>query len=176
MWKSINGYKGIYCINKKGQIKSEKRLKVDGRKCGGYLIKPSLSNTGYLGVNLTKDGKYKRFHIHRLIMIHFVKNPLKHPCVNHKNGLKTDNRLKNLEWCTYSYNGKDGFKRGRVVWNKGKKGKQKNHNISGLIAGGWNKGIKMKPMIICECGIEFQPPKWSSQFCSKSCASRCRKK
>ena len=58
-------------------------------------------------------------------------------------------------------------------WNKGNKGMQKNHNISGL-KGGWNKGIKGKKMIICKCGIEFYPPKWSSEFCSKSCATKAR--
>ena len=64
---------------------------------------------------------------------------------------------------------------GFIVWNKGRKGRQKNHNISGLVAG-WNKGIKGKADVICVCGTKFYPPKHTSRFCSKSCAMRGNKR
>lgn len=81
------------------------------------------------------------------------------------------------EWkqMCYSCHKKHDMKKFNIEpWNKGKVGKQKNHNISGLNKGGWNKGMKLKPKIICKCGIEFYPPKWSSKFCSKSCATKAR--
>lgn len=61
-------------------------------------------------------------------------------------------------------------------WNKGRKGKHKNHSVSGLLGGGWNKGQRSRENIVCICGKEFYPPKKSSKFCSKSCASKGNKR
>ena len=42
--------------------------------------------------------------VHRLIARAFLPNPLNLPCINHKNGIRDDNRAVNLEWCTHRYN------------------------------------------------------------------------
>ena len=60
--------------------------------------------TGYDYVILSKGGKSKTFSIHRLVAIAFIPNPSSLPQVNHKNEVKTDNRVTNLEWCTPAYN------------------------------------------------------------------------
>lgn len=94
---------------------------VYNHRIGRYLKPYPTTNTQYLAVTLWKDKKPKRIHIHKLVALHFIPNYDLLPCINHKDGNRQNNNVGNLEWCTYSYNVKDGFNRGRVVWNKGKK-------------------------------------------------------
>ncbi len=63
--------------------------------------------------------KGKTYYIHRLIAEAFIPNPNNYPCVNHINGDKTDNRVDNLEWCTYSHNNKEAYKLGLKKPHKG---------------------------------------------------------
>ena len=68
-------------------------------------VKPcSGSHGGYLRVTLCKDGKHYTRRVHRLVAEHFIPNPDNKPQVNHKNGIRTDNRVENLEFCTGSEN------------------------------------------------------------------------
>lgn len=64
------------------------------------LIKTYNRGNGYLGIRL--DGV--RYYVHRLMAFVFIENKYNKPCVNHINGIKTDNRVENLEWCTHSEN------------------------------------------------------------------------
>ena len=94
-WKKVLGYEGLYVVSNFGRIIG---LSM-GRFNNPYKIK-----LGYLGIHLCKKGKSKNFLMHRLIAQAFIPNPFNKPHINHINGVKTDNSIKNLEWCTASEN------------------------------------------------------------------------
>ena len=95
-WNEIKGFEGNYSVSSEGRVRSNGLLK--GRNSKVRILKTELSSKGYLRVGLTKDGKQKKYLVHRLVAIAFLDNPNNLPDVNHKNECKTDNRLINLEW------------------------------------------------------------------------------
>lgn len=112
IWKNIEGYEGYYQISNLGNIKSLSRFRKNGKKeKEGYIkkeiiLKTHISKTGYYVVDLKRNGIRKTFKIHRLIALHFIDNPFNKNYINHKNGIKTDNSIENLEWCTIKENNK----------------------------------------------------------------------
>ena len=98
IWKDIKGFEGLYKVSEKGCVYSMPR---PGTK--GGLLEYIYDGT-YYRVSLYKNGVRKRFFVHRILMETFVPNPLKKPEVNHIDGVKTNNDLKNLEWVTRSEN------------------------------------------------------------------------
>jgi len=81
-------------------------------------LKPILGNTGYCQVSLCNNGKIKNYNIHRLVASAFLSNDENKKCVNHKNGIKSDNRLSNLEWSTYSENLQHAFDTNLKIFTK----------------------------------------------------------
>jgi len=93
----VKGYEGIYSITSDGEVFSYAK----GTK---YKRKLVPDKNGYLTVNFNVLGKVSCKKIHRLVAEHFIPNPEKKNQVNHKNGVKTDNTLGNLEWVTNTEN------------------------------------------------------------------------
>ena len=73
-------------------------------------IKTYKNKWGYERIVLSKYNKKTHFSIHRLVAIAFIPNPENKPQVNHKNGVKTDNKVSNLEWVSRKENIQHSYK------------------------------------------------------------------
>lgn len=99
IWKDIQDYEGLYQVSSIGNVKSLSRTKGK-RTVIERIVKTTISSFGYKRVVLSKDSALKTFCNHRLVAIAFIPNPDNKQTVNHINGVKTDNRVENLEWST----------------------------------------------------------------------------
>ena len=98
-WLPVQGYEKLYEVSNEGRIRS-----ICGRYGYGNIIAQSTNNKGYPVVCLCNKGVQKTFSVHRLVAKEFIPNPMDLPCVNHKDTDKTNNKVSNLEWCSYYYN------------------------------------------------------------------------
>jgi len=107
-WKPIKGYKGLYKISSLGQVR-----RIDT----GLILKYCINSSGYPVLNLCRDGIQKLYLLHRLIALAFIPNPENKPHVNHKNSVRTDFSINNLEWVTSSENIQHAYDNGRMENN-----------------------------------------------------------
>lgn len=118
IWKVIDGYEGYYEVSNQGRVRSVNRQIT----CNGVTMLrksqirlPGKKEEGYLYVALSKEGVVQTEYIHRLVAISFLEGRTEERSqVNHKNFIKSDNRVENLEWCSALENMEHFIKSGRA--------------------------------------------------------------
>jgi len=120
VWKPIKGYEGFYEVSSFGRVKSLASAWRNQNSSGFYLtnkiLKIARDKGGYQVVGITKNKKYKMAKVHRLAAEAFISNHENKPCVNHKDGIKANNFVENLEWCTYKENTKHAIDSGLITY------------------------------------------------------------
>lgn len=113
IWKPIKGYEGYYEASNLGNIRSVDRVILSTANIlhtehkqlrRGRVLKQGNGRKGYKIVVLQRDGQKRTMYTHRIIAMTFVENPYNKPCIDHINGVCTDNRAENLRWCTQKEN------------------------------------------------------------------------
>jgi hypothetical protein len=127
IWKPVVGYEGLYEVSNMGRVKSCARsyTRVDGATITlkEKLFQQCKNVWGYPMCNLWKNKIKKNIPVHRIVATTFIPNLENKRTVNHKNGIRDDNRLDNLEWATYSEQHIHAFEKlGRVNSQQGKTG------------------------------------------------------
>lgn len=154
IWKNVVGFEGRYIVSNLGNI-----IKLPYRDSDGYE-QPGLEVSkqdarGYLRVNLRKNGKQRKYMVHRLVAEAFIPNPGNLPQVNHKDEDKTNNSVENLEWCDSSYNNAYGTRNVRISGSKSKPTGQ--YTLDGKLVCVWPSAIEIQRQtgwsqsLICSC-------------------------
>lgn len=123
LWEPLIGFEKYYEISNMGRLK---RLYSESLKSNGVkqiirekILKGCINTSGYPSFFIGNDGKSKQYRLHRLVALQFIPNPENKPQINHKNGIKTDNRVENLEWCTHSENQLHAIRTGLKKYKSG---------------------------------------------------------
>lgn len=109
IWMDIPEYEGLYQVSNLGNVKSLNYNKTKTEK----LLKLCNDKNNYLILNLHKNGKQQNKKLHRLVLLTFKPESFfKNAQANHINGIRNDNRLENLEWCSAKENMTHAIKTG----------------------------------------------------------------
>lgn len=111
IWKIIDSR---YSVSNYGNVKSNYANKE-------RILKPYKNHCGYLMIDLRNGKSKKAVGVHRLVAMAFIDNPYSYKEVNHKDEIKTNNNVNNLEWCDTKYNCNYGTRNERKAMNCRKK-------------------------------------------------------
>lgn len=168
IWKPVIGYEGHYEYSANGDVRSLDRITHyirDGRTCSlksfGKLLKPTFcKSTGYLYVDLCKDGIRERKNIHRIVAESEFGVPETAMDVNHKDGNKLNNSVDNLEWVTRKENIQHAWTCGLATCHITPEAIQKGRAASLLVC--------RKAVMCCNDGRRFNSRKEAAEYYSVS--------
>lgn len=147
-WHPIHGLETYYAISNMGRVKSLKRVTSQGVLLQEKILSQFFNIDKYLCVNLYRDGKKKQVKVHRLVGEHFIDNPENKPQINHKSGIKTDNRHSQLEWSTIQENNQHAWDIGLKKPSEYQKSRVRECNKGG-------NSYKAKLLINLETGVFY---------------------
>ena len=137
IWKPVVGYEELYEVSNFGRVRSLDRIDSNNHPLKGVILKPYISNSGYLLVGLYKQQKRDRKLLHRLVAEAFIPNPDNKPEIDHINTIKIDNTVflnedgsvnydkTNLRWVTKKENMNNPLTKTKMQINAGKPSKGK---------------------------------------------------
>jgi len=172
IWKDIPWYEWLYQVSSLWRIKTLWKWNSNISK-KERILKWWIANW-YKRVTLFKNNKRKQFSVHRLVWLAFIKNINNEKCINHINWIKSDNRVENLEWISYSWNTKHLYEK---LWyinhNKWKKLTwaykywKNNHSSKKVL----QKTLDWKVVKIWNCVKDISKELW---FCYTYITNTCR--
>lgn len=122
IWRDIPGYEGKYQVSNFGRVRSVARWIY--RDCRGFprfqksrVLYQHANKDGYKTVSLMNGNIHKTHLVHRLVAKVFIPNDNFELDINHIDGVKDNNRVDNLEWCTRKENMRHAFAMGLVGYN-----------------------------------------------------------
>ena len=101
VWLPVIGYEEMYEVSNMGRIRSRYKNTCKDKSGIRKYIKTAK---GYLKVKFKRNNLVRKYFVHRIVAQAFIPNPYNKPGINHKNGIKTDNRASELEWATAEEN------------------------------------------------------------------------
>lgn len=149
-----------YMISTLGRVKSVDRYSERNHQFySGRILKirngrKRNKGSSYKVVTLWDNGKQVDVEVHRLVATTFLDNKENYPCVNHKDGNPANNKIDNLEWCTYSYNAKHSV---YVLGHNPQKWKSKRviqKSLDGSVIKIWNSAWEIQRQLgFCQVSI-----------------------
>lgn len=125
IWKTIQGYEGLYEVSNLGNVRSlDRAVKQSNGSIGHYkgrVLKGEQDKKGYRRVRLSKNNITQKFQVHRLVALAFIPNLENKQFVNHIDESTDNNNVDNLEWCTGHENMRHGTIQKRLAEAKKKK-------------------------------------------------------
>lgn len=120
IWKPIRFSLGTYDVSSLGRVRRSFTAEVVRSSRRGHVMSQNPdSKTGYVRVSLRINRKINRQQVHRLVAAEFLDGFAENRQINHKNGIKSDNKVSNLEWVTPRENVTHAWKNGFCKPNSG---------------------------------------------------------